>query len=73
MNPISFNWKQPAIMGEQKEIGFIAQEIQVLVPETVGMNFDGSLSLDYPKLVAVLCKAIQELNQKLEDYINAEL
>ena len=70
LNPIKFGWIQPALMGSQKEIGFIAQEIEAIIPEVVGMNFDGMKSLDYPKLTAVLCKAIQELNAKLEAHLN---
>jgi hypothetical protein len=64
MNPIMFQWKNTEKMGEQKEIGFIAQEMEEIIPEVIGTNSDGLKSLDYPKLVAVLCKAIQELSDK---------
>jgi hypothetical protein len=60
LNPIRFEWTQPSLLGDQKEIGFIAQEVETVIPEVVGMNYDGMKSLDYPKLTAVLCKAIQE-------------
>ena len=70
MRPVSFNWKQPAILGSQKEIGFIAQEIEEIIPEVIAMNADGMRSLDYPKLIAVMAKAIQELNDKLEAHLN---
>jgi hypothetical protein len=60
LRPISFNWI-PENLGEQKEIGFIAQEVQELIPELIATNKDETLSLDYPKLTAVLTKAIQEL------------
>jgi len=69
MRPISYNWIKPEL-GNQKEIGFIAQEIEEIIPEVVETNSDGMKSLDYPKLVAVMAKAIQELNSKLEAYIN---
>jgi hypothetical protein len=39
--------------------------MQKLVPEVVGENADGMLSLDYPKLVAVMAKAIQELEARV--------
>lgn len=32
-----------------------------IVPEVVGRNSDGTYTVDYPKLVAVLAGAIQEL------------
>jgi hypothetical protein len=64
LNPIKFNWKDTDKMGAQSEIGFGAQDMQEVVPEIVGTNGDGTLSVDYPKLTAVLAKAIQELSAK---------
>ena len=65
MLPIIFNWIDTAKLGEQAEIGFGAQDMQKIVPEVVGINGDGTLSLDYSKLTAVLAKAIQELAAKV--------
>ena len=62
--PISFNWISGDSRGPQREIGFIAQEVQELVPEVVNPSSDGILSLDYSKLTAVLAKAVQELSAK---------
>jgi hypothetical protein len=58
---VSYKWID-ASRGEATEIGMIAQEVQQVVPEVIGTNADGMLSIDYPKLVAVLtevCKAQQ--------------
>jgi len=80
MSPISFNWKEEEVedeitkiktqikshLGEQREIGFTAQSIQNIIPEVVGVNNDGTLSLDYNKLSAVLVNAIKELNITIE-------
>jgi len=65
--PISFNWIDSDKKGSQTEIGLIAQEVQMVVPEVVGKNFDGTLSLDYPKLVAVLIGAIQEQQVQIDN------
>ncbi len=62
--PVFYNWKDTERMGSQKEIGLIAQQVQTVIPEVIGENFDGTLSLDYPKLVAVLINAIKELADK---------
>jgi len=64
--PISFKWVDSEKFGDQREIGFIAQDMLDVTPEVVGMNSDGTLSVDYPKLVAELAGAIAELNAKLE-------
>lgn len=66
LNPISFTWIDIESHGPQREIGFIAQEVQKIVPEVIGTNANGKLSLDYSKMIAVLTKSIQELNDKVE-------
>ena len=65
LNPVSFQWKDPKL-GGQREIGLIAQDVQAIIPEVIGRNADDMLSIDYPKLIAVLISAIKELNAKLE-------
>jgi len=72
LNPINYTWIDKDRFGAQKEIGFIAQEVLPLVPEVIGTNNDGTLSVDYPKLTAVLAKAIQELKTEL-DSVKSEL
>ena len=66
LRPVSYNWIDKAKYGTQREIGFIAQEIIQYVPEVVGENASGTLSVDYPKLTAVLTNAIQELKNKVD-------
>lgn len=63
---VSYNWKNSDKMGEQTEIGFIAQEVQQIVPEVIGTNFDGTLSLDYAKLTALLAESVKEILTRLE-------
>ena len=63
--PVFYRWKDPHL-GGGREIGLIAQDVRDIIPEVIGRNADGMLSLDYPKLVAVLVLAIQELNDKLQ-------
>jgi hypothetical protein len=46
-------------------LGLIAQEVEPLFPEVVG-ECEGKKSLAYTELVPVTIRAIQELNQKLE-------
>ena len=52
-----------------EEIGLIAQEVLDIVPSAVS-EYDGEdthLTINYSKFVPYLIKAIQELNQKLEE------
>jgi hypothetical protein len=57
---VQYHW----IDGEQSEsrqVGVIAQEIQEVYPELVMEGSNGFLSVDYPKLTAVLIESIKEL------------
>jgi hypothetical protein len=66
MNPVSFLWKDS---GEGKKLGFIAQELQQLVPEVVSVGNDENKTLGvfYSDLIPVLTKAIQEQQQQIEN------
>ena len=68
LNPITYYWKDNVKFkfGDQKEVGLLAQEVSTIIPEIVHSNNNGYLSLDYEKIVPVLIKAIQELNNKIE-------
>jgi hypothetical protein len=67
LNPIYYNWTNEGIMGEQREVGFIAQQVQEILPEAVGTNADGHLSLDYPRIIPMLVNSIKELKQQIDD------
>ena len=57
---VHYHW----IDGEQsqsRQVGVIAQEIQAVYPELVMEGGNGFLSVDYPKLTAVLIQSIKEL------------
>jgi hypothetical protein len=57
LKPIKHEWVESANMGGPS-IGFIAQDMELEVPEIVsGTEYK---SIDYPKLTAILTKAIQE-------------
>ena len=77
LRPVSYNWIQDTPNNErglEREIGFIAQEVQKVIPEVVGTTFapadvggEDYLSLSYTHLVPVLTKALQEVMQKNTD------
>jgi hypothetical protein len=54
------------VLGDQDEVGLIAQEVEALVPEIVGSDPNGLKVVDYEKLVPVLIKAVQELAEENE-------
>ena len=87
LNPVKFNWVEEFISDEQDKdmLGFIAQEVQNIVPEAVEGFSDGSsitvgeliienpLRVNEKFIIPVLVKAIQELkaeNDELREILN---
>ena len=70
LNPVSYNKKENKESLEpftgKKEIGFIAQEVEEILPEFVSENKEGIKSLAYGNMNAVLVKAIQELKAEVD-------
>ncbi|MEY4616444.1 MAG: hypothetical protein RJB66_1404 [Pseudomonadota bacterium] len=55
--------------GEERQLGFIAQEVKKQVPEVVSVDERGFLRLAYANLTALLVEAVKEINTKLEVFI----
>ena len=81
LNPVKFNWVdgfEPSEDGKDM-LGFIAQEVQNIIPEAVekfGNNsvtlgettIENPLRVNEKFIIPVLTKALQELNTKFEEY-----
>ncbi len=68
LRPVSYNWKNDNI-NQGKQFGFIAQEVQEVMPELVKEfeTEDGErLGLDKEGIYAALVNAIKELKQEIE-------
>lgn len=65
LRPVRYTWIDTERLGSQVEVGLIAQEVQAVLPEVIGTNHDGMLSLDYSKVVAVLIGAVKELQARV--------
>ena len=71
LRPVNFTWK--ADEGRKLDAGFVAQDVQKLVPEAVGTNpKDGLLTFNINPVVAYTVKALQELKSE-NDNLRAEL
>ena len=46
---------------QERQVGVIAQEVQAVYPELVTVGGNGYLSVNYPKLTAVLLQSVKEL------------
>ncbi len=62
LRPVRYEMKS----NNEKQIGFIAQEIQNIIPEVVEENGEGKISMSYGNLVALLTKAMQEQQLRMD-------
>ena len=69
LRPVSYHFRS-ASKKSARSLGFIAQEVQPLFPEVVGVQTNGLKDVVYSELVPVAVRSIQELNQKLETQLN---
>ena len=81
LNPVKYNWISGFSQSEENKtlLGFIAQEVQALIPEAVESFSDGGtiiigdtvienpLRVSEKFIIPILVKAIQELNQQNQD------
>lgn len=70
LNGVYFNWKTEDFehrgFDNSRQIGFIAQEVEAILPELVATDEDGYKSVDYSKVTAVLIQAVKEQQAEIE-------
>ncbi|MBO4371510.1 MAG: tail fiber domain-containing protein [Bacteroidales bacterium] len=70
LNGVTFNWdksvKRNANASTALQYGFIAQEIEKVIPELVTEGSDGYKTVNYMGVIPVLTQAIQEQQQEIE-------
>lgn len=57
----TFDWKDESKNKRGSSYGFIAQEVQNVLPSLVSQSFSGNLAVDYNKVIPILTEAIKEL------------
>ena len=60
INPVSFDYIDKNKWGDERNLGFIVEDMYPIVPEVTGTMNNGDMYLDMVKLIPVLTKAIQE-------------
>ncbi len=70
---VTFNWKENKelefdvpVKGEGRQYGFIAQDVEKVLPDVVQGDGDDIKSLKYDALIPVLVEAIKELKAEIE-------
>ncbi len=65
MNPVSYSWK--ADPDGPRSMGFIAQEMQEVMPEAVSTGDDDMMSMDYGRITPILVSALQDAHRKIDE------
>ena len=63
LDGVTFVWKK----SKDKQAGFIAQDVQKVIPEAVDKLPDGTLAVDYTALIPYIVNAIKQVNQRIEN------
>ena len=71
---VTFDWKKQKQITEKSvkrewkhDVGFIAQDVQKVIPELVRENEDGMLSMRHQGITPILLEAIKELKAEIEE------
>ena len=69
LNPVFYDWDhsnaKTAGFEDSHQVGFIAQEVEKVLPEVVNKGEDSYRSLEYGKIVSVVVAAVKELYHKV--------
>jgi hypothetical protein len=60
INPVSFDYINKDKWGDERNLGFIVEDMFPIIPEATGTMNNGDMYLDMTKLIPILTKAIQE-------------
>ena len=63
LSAVNFTWKE----GGARDFGFMAQDLQKVIPQAVHGTDEGMFGVDYGRLTAVLVSAIQEQSAQIKD------
>jgi len=65
---VSYNWLSPLdpALADREVYGFVAEEVQAVLPELVYADGEGNLAMDYNGIIPLLTTAIQEQQRQIE-------
>jgi hypothetical protein len=63
LSPVKFDY----IEGEKNQVGFIAQDVQKILPDIVSESKDGMLGVKTDSIIPYLVKAVQEQQKEIDE------
>lgn len=70
LNPVRYKWCSEVLiknkdLTDREYLGFIAQEIQEIIPESVKIDMDGYYTVNYMSFIPILTSAIKEQDKEI--------
>lgn len=70
LNGVYFHWDTINYpnnnFSSRKQIGFIAQNLDTIIPEVVFTDYQGKKNVSYERIIALYAQALKELNNKVD-------
>lgn len=73
LSPVSYNWINPGVEKRTteegtplKDIGFLAQDVEAIIPEAVMTDNEGKKLINYSAVIPYLVEAIKDLQSQIE-------
>lgn len=67
LNGTYYTWKKDAGADKPRKLGFIAQEVEKVIPELVKTDSEGMKSVDYVSVVPILVEAIKHQQKQINE------
>jgi len=67
LNGLYYTWKKDAGTDKPRKLGFIAQEVEKVIPELVKTDSEGMKSVDYVSVVPVLVEALKHQQKQIDE------
>jgi hypothetical protein len=67
LNGLYYTWKRNAGTDRPRKLGFIAQEVEKVIPELVKTDSEGMKSVDYISVVPVLVEALKHQQKQIDE------
>lgn len=65
---VNFTWKETG----EKDMGFIAQEVEKVAPELVSDDTEGMKAVKYGNIISIVVEALKELKLKVENLLGLQ-
>jgi hypothetical protein len=67
LESVTYNYKPETGFSKEPQIGFIAQDVEKIIPIAVATSEDGMKYVNYASLAPILVESVKELSKKIEE------